>query len=53
MTSKAVKTSAAVLKRIPLVYSSVLIVLTVLTQFAVKLMCNGVKNAEKLLTDSD
>lgn len=52
MKSTAVKTSAAAVKCIPLVYSSVLIVMTVLTRFAVKL-CNGVKNADRFMdTDS-
>lgn len=49
----AVKTSAAAVKCVPLVYSSVLIVMTVLTRFAVKL-CNVVKNADRFMdTDSD
>lgn len=53
MKFEAVKTSAAAVKRIPLVYSSVSIVMTVLTRFAVKL-CNGVKIADTFTdTDSD
>lgn len=53
MKSKAVKTSAAAVKCIPLVYSSVFVVMTVLTRFAVK-MCNGVKNADRFMdTDFD